>query len=407
MSLPLIIISASCQVLSFVLLLVMFSADSDNSGQIVKINWAEAINAKLDKELDWCTTFYDINTCRGMQLDVHIGGVYAVGYFRVHSSAARDFISDYNVSSFNERCVLPGGEATCAGCQTASDVIITFQTFSLVAHLIAFAMCFVQIKNSATMMDRGVLIATSIALALFGIIMVSTFHDQCFTRLPDSLDAMEGSCYVFCSFQIVLALVAAGLQVALGYQDSPLPRGSAMAMAMPRRASSLRNSKIMTPLVPHVDVAPPAARKPPPFSPISPNGRKLSGSALPGTGGSGGAPPPMGLGTAPMARTDQRKGSTGAVMPAKKTMVGPPAPRTSSFGPPGPGGSPRAPVKSTMAGAPTAAAAGPPKMPPGRMSQPMGRPTFTKPKPKPSPRPRRASKKAAGDDPFGGSLGAL
>ena len=32
MSLPLIIISASCQVLSFVLLLVMFSADSDKYG---------------------------------------------------------------------------------------------------------------------------------------------------------------------------------------------------------------------------------------------------------------------------------------------------------------------------------------------------------------------------------------
>ena len=40
--------------------------------------------------------------------------------------------------------------------QSASDTIITFQTFSLIAHLIALAMCFAQIKNKATMLDRGV-----------------------------------------------------------------------------------------------------------------------------------------------------------------------------------------------------------------------------------------------------------
>lgn len=231
MAKTILIVSGACQVLSFVLLLVLFAGDSDDFETIERMNWAEFVNARLDPHVVWCQDFYSDSVCRSMQADVYLGAVYSAGHFRVNTETVPLIVSTYNVSSYNENCMLPGGGDLCDGCQRASDVIITFQTFTLITHIPALILCFIQLMAGPSQLDRMLLIGCNVALFFFGIIMVSTFHDRCFTELPDDLNAVEGPCYIFVAFQIVLGLVVAILQVLLGFTTTtPLPKGSTSSL---------------------------------------------------------------------------------------------------------------------------------------------------------------------------------
>lgn len=280
----LIIVAAVCHALHFVLSLVLYSADSNEFWAIERINWVEVINTIVNPHyVDWCTQFFDRQLCQAMQVDLHLGGVYVGAYFRVSSVNVPRLFSAVNVTKYEDvGCMVPGGDDVCNGCNNASNVIVTFQAFTTIAQLIVGAALVSQMKQGPSLTDRGIIIGTAVAMVLFGIVQVGTFHDQCFRLIPTDIEAMQGSCFVFVSFQIVLAMTIIGLQFALSKSGGTLPKGSIgsiLATLSPSVSfARLRtSSRVMTPLMPVQDPKSPSVsmKRKTSFQPLSPTGRTL------------------------------------------------------------------------------------------------------------------------------------
>lgn len=150
-----------------------------------------------------------------MEFDVHLGAQRIASRTTVRSAVAV-ITDDKNVTSYSTRCQVPNGGGTCGGCANASDVVTTFLVLTFLANLAALVAHYLQLQHAgATRPTRVVIAASSVVIGLSAIVMIATFEEDCFKKIPSTLSPKHGACYVFAAFIFMIALGEGALQAAV------------------------------------------------------------------------------------------------------------------------------------------------------------------------------------------------
>lgn len=299
-----VLVSSTLNVFSNVLLILIIASCSSDYDTIEGLNWAEIVDGRVDSSeatIQWCSQFYDRQLCLGMEIDVHLG-TQRTAFQGVVRSAVSVILESTNVTAYSQQCAVPDGGRVCDGCANAADVITTFLVLGLVGNIASLWANYNQvIAHGATRPTRIINGAGNAVAGVSALVMISTFEQDCYRRLPDHLSPKHGACVVFAAFVFLfsiaqLALSATvtedgrGVESRKAARDDRERRNQASGAAvLNRKPSTPRRKSSMTRVAPSATAVPveAAGRKEGGVSGLG-KARRVSVGSADGSGATGG-----------------------------------------------------------------------------------------------------------------------